>query len=48
MKNPFEGFTEEELKRIMFTTDLPLRERNNEIFEKNVSVRQNQNKKPTS
>lgn len=46
MKNPFEGLTEEQIKRLMFTTDLSLYERNKELFEKNVRIKQTENKKP--
>jgi hypothetical protein len=48
MKNPFEGLTEEQIKRLMFTTDLSLYERNKELFEKNVRIKQTENKKPTT
>lgn len=46
MKNPFEGFTEEQIKKLMFSTDLSLYERNKELFEKNVRIKQTENKKP--
>jgi len=32
----------------MFSTDLSLYERNKELFEKNVRIKQTENKKPTS
>ena len=48
MKNPFENLSEDEIKRLMFTTDLPMLERNKEIFNKYISVKETGNQKSSS
>lgn len=48
MKKPFENLSEDEIKRLMFTTDLPMLERNKEIFNKYISVKETGNQKSSS